>query len=42
MSLILFFDVVEETSQMLQELDLYPAELVVSLNNKEFFNAEEK
>lgn len=34
MSLILFFDVVEETSQMLRELDVYPVELVANLNRK--------
>lgn len=34
MSLILFFDVVEETSQMLRELDVYPVELVANLNSK--------
>ena len=34
MSLILFFDVVEDTSQMLRELDIYPSELVANLNGK--------
>lgn len=34
MSLILFFDVVEETSQMLRELDVYPVELIANLNRK--------
>lgn len=32
MSLILFFDVVEKTSQMLRELDVYPVELIEKLN----------
>lgn len=42
MSLILVFDTVEETKQMLRDLDAYPTELMQRMQNQKHFNAEEE